>query len=142
MRQRLLILLLFIASVAAIPSPTTASPTATSTSTCQTVTPGKNGHVPPDACNAYWNYDPSFAAAVFMTFVFGFLGICHIVQAAVYRKGFCWVIIMGVVWEFSGYLIRALGAKNQQNLGYAIASQLLILLAPLCKDWFDFQDNY
>src|ERR1700760_234623 len=60
----------------------------TTTATCTTATPGKNGYVPPDACNSYWNYDPSFGASIFMAVLFGILSLAHIVQAIVYKKGF------------------------------------------------------
>lgn len=31
---------------------------------CTTAIPGPNGHVPLDACNSYYNYDPQYAPAV------------------------------------------------------------------------------
>jgi hypothetical protein len=104
------------------------------TPTCvRTITPDKNGYLPPGTCEALYNYYPSFTAAVIMSAVFGLLSIAHIVQAAVTKTGFCWVIIMGAIWEFGGYLFRSIGSKNQQSSGLATVSQLLILLGPLCK---------
>lgn len=39
---------------------------------------------------------------------------------------------MGALWETVSFITRSLGSRNQQNLGYATVSQLLLLLAPLC----------
>lgn len=39
---------------------------------------------------------------------------------------------MGSLWEFLSFVLRTLGARDQQNQAYVIASTLLILLAPLC----------
>ena len=49
------------------------------------------------------------------------------------RKAFCWVLLVGASWEFLAFLMKALGARDQQNVGYAAPAQLLFLLAPLCK---------
>ena len=103
------------------------SPTCT-----QTIVPDKNGYVPPKTCNALYNFYPSFNAAVAMSIVFGILSFVHIVQAAMFRTGFCWVVIMGSLWEFIGYVSRSFGTKHQQNAGLATVSQIFILLAPLC----------
>ncbi|KAJ4295259.1 hypothetical protein N0V90_007270 [Kalmusia sp. IMI 367209] len=116
-------------------TPTSSQITSTTTSTaapsCTTAIPGQYGYVPPDACNANWAYSPSFVAAIAFSTLFGLLTIAHIALAVLFRKGFCWVIIMGVSWEFISFIMRALGAHNQQSLPYAFASTLLFLLAPL-----------
>lgn len=55
--------------------------------TCvQTITPDKNGHVPPGTCNALWDYYPNFGAAVVFSGLFGLLVVAHIWQAAAYHK--------------------------------------------------------
>jgi hypothetical protein len=104
------------------------SPTCT-----QTIKPDKNGYVPPGTCGSLYNYYPSFAAAIVFAVMFGALMVAHIAQAAIYKKKFCWVIIMGTIWEFGSYVSRALGTRHQQSTGIATISQLLVLLAPLCK---------
>jgi hypothetical protein len=38
---------------------------------------------------------------------------------------------MGAAWETTSFILHSLGAKNQQQLAYATAWQLLFLLAPL-----------
>jgi hypothetical protein len=108
-------------------STTSSSPTAS----CTTAVPGKNGYVPPEACNAQWSYDPSFVAAVVFATLFGLLTLAHLGLAILHRKGFSWVMIMGVVWELIAFIARALGARNQQSQALALISNLFFLLAPL-----------
>jgi hypothetical protein len=55
--------------------------------TCiQTITPDKNGYLPPGTCNALWDYYPSFVTAVAFSVLFGALTTIHIGQAVKYRK--------------------------------------------------------
>lgn len=65
---------------------TSALTSATSTETCTHPQPGKNGYLPPEACDAVLMYVPSFAAAVLFCVLFGFTTICHLVQAVIYKK--------------------------------------------------------
>ena len=96
-------------------------------------TPGLDGYVPADACNALWVYFPNFAAAVAFSNLFGILTIAQLAQAVLYRNGFCWVIIMAALWETGAYAFRALGSKNQQSSGIATVAQILVLVAPICE---------
>ncbi|KAF2830650.1 hypothetical protein CC86DRAFT_391517 [Ophiobolus disseminans] len=107
------------------------SSTATSTPSCTSAIPDHNGYVPVEACNAQWAYNPSFAAAIALSVVFGLLTLAHLTLAIAFRKGFCWVIIMAATWETAAFIIRAMGSHAQQNQAYATASQILFLLAPL-----------
>jgi hypothetical protein len=53
--------------------------------TCiQTITPDKNGYVPPGTCGALYDYYPSFAAAVVTAVLFGMLTVAHV--AGFYKK--------------------------------------------------------
>lgn len=79
-----------------------------------------------------YDYYPSFKTAVAFTVLFGILLVAHLVEAVTYKITFVWVVIMGVAWEFGGYLARAFSTKNQQSTGIATVTQLLVLLAPLC----------
>ncbi|KAJ4371381.1 hypothetical protein N0V83_004598 [Neocucurbitaria cava] len=117
-------------------SPSLTTSTSTSTPSCVTATPGLHGYVPPEACNAKWAYNPSFAAAVAFALIFGIATLAHLALAILHRKPFCWVIVMAAAWEFSAFIIRALGSHNQQNTAYATASQILFLLAPLWVNAF------
>lgn len=40
---------------------------------------------------------------------------------------------MGASWECICFVLRTLGAKDQQNSNYVMMSTLFFLLAPLCK---------
>ncbi|CAN9085762.1 unnamed protein product [Alternaria alternata] len=111
-------------------SRTTPSSTATAPE-CTTAIPGPYGYVPPSSCNALYLYKPSFSAAVAFAVIFGHLTIVYIFLAIFHRKSFCWVIIMGAIWELASFILRTLGTRNQQNEAYATASTLLFLLAPL-----------
>jgi hypothetical protein len=105
-----------------------------SSSVCTTAVPGKYGRVDDySACNAYYTYSPSFAAAILFSVLFGILTIAHISQGFWYKKRFTWVVITGVLFESTSFVCRTLGSRDQQNVGLATASQLLLLLAPLCE---------
>ncbi|KAM3554712.1 hypothetical protein ARSEF4850_006339 [Beauveria asiatica] len=114
-------------NIAVPTSRTAASPS------CTTAVPDNHGHVPFGACNSYYNDDPSFEANLAFAALFGVSFLAHIVQAIVYKKRFCWVLIMGAAWETAAFSNRTLGAHNQQERQYALWGQLLFLLAPLSK---------
>lgn len=118
-----------MASPTSSSSPSTTVPT--STPSCTTAVPGKYGYVPPDACNAYWAYSPSYAAALAFSVLFGILTLAQISLAILFRKSFCWVIVMGTAWELIAFITRSLGAHNQQSLAYAFVNSIFFLLAPL-----------
>jgi hypothetical protein len=40
---------------------------------------------------------------------------------------------MGASWETCSFVLRTLGTKNQQSIAFVVVSQILLLLAPLCK---------
>lgn len=118
------------------PTPTTpADPSSTTTvpsPSCTTAIPDANGHVPIDACNAYYAFYPSFEWNLVFAVLFGLTTIAHFGQAIHFRKRFCWVVIMGALWECLAFILRARGARDQQNLGLVVGASLLLLLAPLC----------
>ncbi|KAI9754743.1 MAG: hypothetical protein M1815_005442 [Lichina confinis] len=121
-------------STATITDPPQQPPSSTSgdlTAGCTTAVPGKYGNVPVDACNSYYNFNPSFAPAVAVAVLFGILLTAHVIEAFAFRKRYCWVVIMGAAWETIAFILHARGSRDQQNIGYATAYQLLYLLAPL-----------
>ncbi|KND88824.1 hypothetical protein TOPH_06533, partial [Tolypocladium ophioglossoides CBS 100239] len=121
---------------------TTAAPTqtssATSTATCTTAVPDRYGHVPAGACDSYYSFYPSFEGNLAFAVLFGVSTLVHVAQAVAYRKRFCWVIIMGGLWETAAFVIRTVGAHNQQQMQYAIWGLLLFLLAPLWINAFAY----
>lgn len=60
--------------------------TASATAACVTMTPGKYGYVPAEACNANYAYNPSLPAAIVTASLFGLLLAIHIFQSVNYRK--------------------------------------------------------
>ncbi|KAJ3481804.1 hypothetical protein NLG97_g7731 [Lecanicillium saksenae] len=95
-----------------LPTPTLlerATPTSVASPSCTTAIPVKNGYVPPESCNANYGFYPKWED----------------------NMKFCWVIIMGASWECICFVLRTLGAKDQQNSNYVMMSTLFFLLAPL-----------
>ncbi|TQB73133.1 hypothetical protein MPDQ_006050 [Monascus purpureus] len=110
----------------------TTTATASSTETCiPNMKPGKDGYLPPYSCDALQNYVLSFGAAVLFTVLFGLITGVHIVQAFIYKKRFCWVIIMASIWELAALILRVFLSKHQNNENYYTSNFLLMLLAPL-----------
>lgn len=133
------------ALAAAVPAVTSSTPTGaslipragSSTSsplpTCQPyATPGKYGHVPPSACNALYEYNPTLGAPAAVAVIFGLIFIAHVVQGVVYRTLFACVVAMGASWECGGYIAMAYGSRNQQDENVLTAYTVLTYLAPLC----------
>ena len=48
-------------------------------------------------------------------------------------QSFCWVLIMGALWETGAFATRTLSTHNQQITALVLVSQILVLIAPLCK---------
>ncbi|EGX90799.1 RTA1 domain protein [Cordyceps militaris CM01] len=117
------------------PTPTTSSAASPS---CTTAIPDKYGHVPFDACNSYYNDNPSFEANLAFAAIFGTSFVTHIVQAILHKKRFCWVVIMGAAWETAAFSLRTIGAHHQQERQYALWGLLLFLLAPLWVNAFAY----
>ncbi|TVY52979.1 Protein RTA1 [Lachnellula cervina] len=112
--------------------------TASASATCTSAIPDKNGHVDPSACNAIYEYYPSFAAAILFSGLLLAAAILHIFQAAKFKKNFCWVIIMGTIWELASFVLRAISTRKQQNQNFYTYSFLLVTLAPILVNAFDY----
>ncbi|KAK9325286.1 RTA1 like protein-domain-containing protein [Lipomyces orientalis] len=110
---------------------TSISPSTSATATCTNPKPGKNGYLPPEACDAILLYVPSVAAAILFSVLFGLTLICHGFQGFKYKKKYTWVIMMGALWELLAFIFRTLLTRNQSNVGYDTAHVIMFLLAPL-----------
>ncbi|KZF26249.1 hypothetical protein L228DRAFT_257721 [Xylona heveae TC161] len=88
--------------------------------------------------NFQFNYCPSPAAAIIFSLLFGLATIGHLVLAIRYRKKFCWIIIMAGAWETIGLILRVLSTYNPTMQAYSYPSQVLILLAPLWVNAYDY----
>ncbi|KZL67164.1 RTA1 domain-containing protein [Colletotrichum tofieldiae] len=131
-----------MAALSSTPTPTAGSITSVTSSesrpSCTTAVPGKYGNVPIDACNSYYAFDPSFEGNTAFAVIFGLSLIAHVVQAVLHKKRFCWVICVGASWEVTAFILRTLGSRDQQQIGYQIGGQLLFLLAPLWINAFAY----
>ncbi|KDQ59342.1 hypothetical protein JAAARDRAFT_34082 [Jaapia argillacea MUCL 33604] len=87
--------------------------------------------IDPHDSNAAFLYCASTPAAILFSVLFGLSTIAHISQAIIYRKKFCWIIIMAALWETGGFVTRVLATLNQSVITFVFPSQILILLAPL-----------
>ncbi|KAL2132508.1 hypothetical protein VTI74DRAFT_3727 [Chaetomium olivicolor] len=105
---------------------------------CVPAKPGPNGNVPITACNSYYNYDPQFGPAVAVAVIFGIFTAVHVFQAFAFRKRYVWVLIMGALWETLAFVIHSLGTRDQQQIAYATAWNILFLLAPLWINAFAY----
>ncbi|KIL92702.1 hypothetical protein FAVG1_03882 [Fusarium avenaceum] len=109
----------------------TTTAVSSATATCTTATPDKYGRVAVDACNSNYFFDPSFAANLAFCVLFGMTTLVHLVQAILFKKRFCWVVIMGAAWETVAFAFKTLGSHHQQNIMYLTWGQILFLLSPL-----------
>ncbi|KAI5463524.1 RTA1 like protein-domain-containing protein [Mariannaea sp. PMI_226] len=116
----------------------TTTATASASVSCVSAIPDKYGHVPIDACNAYYNFYPNFNGNLAFAVLFGLTTIIHLVQAIIYKKRYCWVVIMGAAWELAAFVVKTIGAHSQQNLSFVIWGTLLFLLAPLWINAFAY----
>ncbi|KAL6890071.1 RTA1 like domain-containing protein [Trichoderma evansii] len=112
--------------------------TSTVDATCTSAVPDSNGYVPPDACNANYGFYPRWEDNAAFAIAFSLTTCAHLAQAIVVKKPFCWVIITGALWECFCFILRTLGAKDQQNSTYVTLSTLLFLLAPLWINAFAY----
>jgi RTA1 like protein len=70
--------------------------------------------------------------------LFGITTSIHIFQAHQFRKTFCWALIMGAIWETAAFVIRCISIQNPTSQGAYDPQFILILLAPLWINAFDY----
>lgn len=134
---------------------------------CTTTIPDKYGWVPLGSCNSYYFSVPDFNSAVAFALLFGVFTIVQLFQAFVFRRvrippypaakassicailsgdheidiqfqRYCWVLIMGGIWETTSFAPRAVGQRNQQSQVISTLSTLLLLLFPLWINAFAY----
>lgn len=54
--------------------------------TCTTAVPDKNGHVPPEACNANYGFYPKWEDNMVFAIAFALTTAAHLTQAIVFKK--------------------------------------------------------
>lgn len=68
--------------------------------------------------------------------LFGLVIFAHSIQAILYRRWYCWVVIMAATWEAAAFATRAVATVDQTKRGPLIPSMLLIYLAPILLNAF------
>lgn len=84
----------------------------------------------------YWDFCPSEAASVLFLVLFLLTTVGHAAQAVLYRKPYCWVIVMSAIWQSLTYIFRTLSIQNPSNFSDYAAWFVLILMAPLWTNAF------
>jgi RTA1 like protein len=92
---------------------------------------GNSTCLDPNSPDAIWPYCPNEGAAIFFAILFLGTTVANIYFAAKYRLSFCWVLIMGAIWELVGFGMRAAATQYQQSMALYTPMLLLVLLAPL-----------
>lgn len=86
--------------------------------------------------DAQFDYCANPDAALAFTIFFGLSFCAHVLQAFTFRKPFCWVVIMAVLWQFGGFISRVFASKNQTVASSGAVANLLVMLAPLWLNAF------
>ncbi|KAF7872208.1 hypothetical protein EAF04_003133 [Stromatinia cepivora] len=96
--------------------------------TCiQTLTPDKNGYLPPGTCNALYDYYLSSASALAFAAIFGLLTLAHLIQAVFYKKAYSFFIIAASIWGLTAFILRVSSTHNQQDSVLELLSSILAL---------------
>jgi RTA1 like protein len=88
--------------------------------------------------NNSWVYCPSPAASILFATLYGITTTLHIIQATKYHKKICSILIMGGIWETAAYIIRCISIQHPASKGAFDSQFILILLAPLWINAFDY----
>lgn len=83
-------------------------------------------------------YCPSLGASLLFTLLFALTTIGHVVQAAMFKKSFCWVLIMSGIWQTVSFVLRDISIYSPTNESIYDPSYVLVLLAPLWTNAFIF----
>lgn len=75
-----------------------------------------------------WGFCPNIAAAYTLAVLFALTTCVHTAQAIIYRKGYCWVIIMSALWQTVCYVLRILSIKYPASIDYYSGWFVLILV--------------
>jgi hypothetical protein len=86
--------------------------------------------------DAQYIYCANGPAAVLFSVLFGLTFLVHLAQAFLFRKRFCWVIVVGSGWQCIGLIMRTYSTIDQTKTSTAAAGQLLVLLTPLWVNAF------
>ncbi|CAK7270394.1 hypothetical protein SEPCBS119000_004069 [Sporothrix epigloea] len=85
-----------------------------------------------------WTFCPNLGASIFFLVLFAGTTAAHVVQAAHYKKTYCWVIIMSSLWQLLTYIFRTISIQTPASFGDYAAWFVLILVAPLWTNAFAY----
>jgi len=88
--------------------------------------------------NNQWSYCPSEVVALIFAILFLAVTLAHAAQFLRPSQPFCLVIITGALWETAAFAFRILSARHPTQKASYDASFLLVLLAPICINAFDY----
>jgi hypothetical protein len=97
-----------------------------------------NRFTAPTDSNNQWSYCPSIIAALVFAILFLVVTITHVAQSLSPCRLYCLVIITGGLWETAAFVFRIVSAKHPTHKASYDASFLLVLLAPICINAFDY----
>ncbi|KAH8813021.1 RTA1 like protein-domain-containing protein [Xylogone sp. PMI_703] len=83
-----------------------------------------------------WSFCASLPASYVFVAAFSLTSIAHILQALLYRKTYCWVIIVSALWQVATYVLRILSIHNAASEGLYAGWFVMIMVAPLWTNGF------
>ncbi|KAL2401273.1 putative lipid transporter atnI [Exophiala dermatitidis] len=86
----------------------------------------------------YWSYCPSEAAAILFVVLYGLTTLVHLAQAIIYRQKNAYIITFGGLLETTAFILRLIVIKTLDLSEVYEAQFILILIAPLWINAFDF----
>jgi hypothetical protein len=72
-----------------------------------------------------WDFCPSEAASYIMLVCFILATCTHAIQTVIYRKPYCWVIVVSGLLQALAYLLRILSIQIQPVLDFMMAGSFL-----------------
>jgi hypothetical protein len=84
-----------------------------------------------DLTTTDWAFCPSNSPAILFAVLFALTSFAHLMQALIYKKTYCLVIVSSGLLQTICYIFRVVSIKNPNSLG-PYAAWFVIILAGLC----------
>lgn len=78
-----------------------------------------------------WDFCPNYGAAITFLIIYSTSTLAHTIQGIMYRKPFTAVLIMGGIWELTGFALRVCAIHDPYSGAFHSSMGVIILLAPL-----------
>ena len=79
--------------------------------------------------DSLWSFCPNLGAAYALIVLFALTTIIHILQAVLYRKLYCWVIVLSGTAQTLAYIFRVISILHPVSFGAYAAWFVLILVS-------------